>query len=266
MTTPNDATPATITPPAANADGSPAGAAPAATGAGTGTSAEGSPAATPPAAANDAPGGAAPTGDAPAGEAATTPAGTPGDPPADPAAAEPVVLTGAPETYADWTVPEGLVLEPEVAAEFRDVAKAMNLSQAGSQRAVDLASKLVTRTIEGFAAAHAEQVEQWLVTSKSDPEVGGAKFDANVIAAQSVIAQYGTPALKEAFDQYGLGNHPEFLRFALRIAKASGESGFVHGTGQGAPEVPKSREQALADRIAAEQARNPPQSKHKIPS
>src|SRR5215472_12048080 len=46
--------------------------------------------------------------------------------------------TGAPATYADFTVPEGFTLDKDVAGEFGAIAKKNNVTQAGAQELVDL--------------------------------------------------------------------------------------------------------------------------------
>ncbi len=163
---------------------------------------------------------------------------------------------GAPETYADFTLPEGMVIEAAIGTEFKDWAKAKNLSQADAQSAMDMAAKHTQSIIKGFQDQHTEQVEQWAMQAKADPLVGGREYDANVQVALSVVGKFGDPELTETFEKFGLGNHPAFIRAFYRIGKAMGESGFVHGQGSEQPGKAVSRDQALADRMAAEQSRN----------
>jgi hypothetical protein len=76
-----------------------------------------------------------------------------------------------------------------------------------------------------------------------------------VQVALGAVSKFGDPELKQAFEEYGLGNHPAFVRAFYRIGKAMGETGFVHGQGHEQPAPPVNREQALAQRMLAEQAR-----------
>lgn len=164
--------------------------------------------------------------------------------------------TGAPESYADFTLPEGQELEPEATSVFKEAAKADNLSQAQAQRYVDLASGLVERTLKGFQDAGTQRIEQWAEQLKTDPEVGGREYEAKVQIALNAVGQFGDEELKQTFTEYGLGNNPAIVRAFYRIGKAMGESGFVHGQGNEQPAKPANREQALAQRVEQEQSRN----------
>lgn len=166
---------------------------------------------------------------------------------------------GAPDAYEEFQLPEGMpegmVLEPEATNAFKEAAKADNLSQAQAQRYVDLAATLVKKTLDGFGQAHIERIEQWAEQVKADPVVGGPKYAENVQVALQAVSQFGDPELTQAFKEYGLGNHPAIVRAFYRIGKAIAENGQPHGMGQESPAKPANREQALAQRIAAEQAR-----------
>jgi hypothetical protein len=248
--------------PAANADPAaaaaaavPTGAPAAGAGGGTGGEPAGAPAAKPAADAN----GAVPA--TPPGEQAATPPAGEADP-AKPGEAQPKPdeeATGAPESYADFTlpegVPEGMVLEPESTSAFKEVAKAYNLSQAQAQKFVDLAAGLVKKTLTGFQEAAVERIETWATQAKADPVVGGKDFEQNVQIAQQAIAQFGDPELEALYNEFGLGNNPALVRFCYRIGKAMNEGTFVQGQGQESRAVPVNREEELVQRIKAEQSR-----------
>lgn len=167
--------------------------------------------------------------------------------------------TGAPETYAAFTIPEGMPegmeLDGEALNAFQAAAKADNLSQAKAQRYVDMAAGLVNKTLLGFQQAGEERVSQWAEQLKTDPVVGGREYAANTQIALNAVAEFGDADLKKVFTEYGLGNNPAVVRAFYRIGKAMGESGFVHGQGNEQPAKSSNPEQRLADRIAAEQER-----------
>jgi hypothetical protein len=229
------------TPEAANADG-------------TVAAADGVVAGQPPADGTGAEGQPAPeaTGE-PAGDAGAEGDKPDGDKPADEA-------TGAPEAYEDFKLPEGspegMELDAEATSAFKEAAKADNLSQGQAQRYVDMAAKLVQKTIDSLTSQGAERITQWAEQVKADPEVGGRNYEANTQVALAAVAKFGDAELKQVFEEYGLGNNPAMVRFAYRIGKAMSESGFVHGQGNESPAKPANREAALAARIEAEQARN----------
>lgn len=166
---------------------------------------------------------------------------------------------GAPEAYEEFALPEGMpegmVLEPEATNAFKEAAKADNLSQAQAQRYVDLAAGLVKKTLDGFGQAHVERTEQWAEQVKADPLVGGPKYDENVQVALKAVSQFGDPELTKAFKEFGLGNHPAIVRAFFRVGKAIAENTQPQGLGSESPARPVNREQALAQRIAAEQSR-----------
>src|SRR5699024_3254227 len=49
-------------------------------------------------------------------------------------------------------------------------------------------------------------------------EIGGAKFDENLAAAEQAVKALATPELKELLDNTGLGNHPEMVRLFVKLS------------------------------------------------
>lgn len=133
---------------------------------------------------------------------------------------------GAPETYAEFTLPEGISLDRAALEGFTPLAKDLNLSQEQAQKVVDLyAQKMLPQIQQAFADQKAQMVESWLQESMKDPEVGGARFDESVSTARKALDAFGTPALKAALDESGLGNHPELIRLLANIGKRISEDG-----------------------------------------
>lgn len=136
---------------------------------------------------------------------------------------------GAPESYADFVVPEGVTLEPDSLKSFQEIAKADNLTQEQAQRYIDAASKMATAQ----AAAAAKQMdgikEGWRSATTSDAEYGGDKLKESLVIAQKALKQFGSPELNELVVGAGLGDHPEFVRLMYRVGKAVSESPIVSG-------------------------------------
>lgn len=143
---------------------------------------------------------------------------------------------GAPEEYTDFTMPEGVMLDSEVAAEFRTVAKELNLTQEQAQRVADLgarqAQKAAGANVEVIKHARAE----WSASAAADKEFGGEGFKANMAYARKALDTFGTPELRNVLNGSGLGDHPEFIRFMYRAGKAISADTFVPG---GAAKAPK---------------------------
>lgn len=201
--------------------------------------------------------GGAPEGVAPGVTAPETPATvlTPAETPAEPASETPEGEGGESAPFADFTLPEGLVIEAGALSEFQALAKAKGLNQDEAQSMITMASAQVQKVMQGYQDAAAAQIQEWGTQARVDPLVGGAKFDENVKVALSAVTRFGDAELTKVLNDYGLGNNPAFIRAFYRIGKAAGEAGFVDGQGSEQPARPVNREAALADRMAREQAR-----------
>lgn len=130
---------------------------------------------------------------------------------------------GAPEEYADFTMPEGMEVDKKSVERFTPVFKDMNFSQEQAQKLVDVQAQLVQEAQEAQIQQWNETRTNWLETARSDPEIGGDKFDGSLHDAGVAIRKYGTPELVQAFDELGIGNHPEIMRFVARVGKDLGE-------------------------------------------
>lgn len=133
----------------------------------------------------------------------------------------------APEKY-EFKAPEGVELDKNVVALFEPIAKELKLPGESAQKIVSLyAEKIMPHVLQAQADSWAKQVDDWSQAVKSDKELGGEGFAANVEVAQKAIARFGSPALKEILESTGLGNHPELVRFCMRIGKAISEDSAV---------------------------------------
>ena len=156
-----------------------------------------------------------PVGDAPAGD---TPAD---DTPPDGG----TVLTddkepqGAPETYADFTVPDGVDINQPLLDLAKPIFKKHGLSQIAVQEIVDAVSTQNQADSQASSDSYNQTVKDWVDEAKSDTEIGGDNFDANVGLAKRAIDKFGTPKLIVVMNQTGLGNHPEFIRLFTRVGK-----------------------------------------------
>lgn len=133
---------------------------------------------------------------------------------------------GAPEKYEDFKVPEGVTVDDASLAEFKDTAKGLNLTQEQAQALVDFQAKLSTKQAEAFHST----VAGWAEASRSDKEFGGKDFDANIGLANAFVKQYGTPELLQFVKDWGVGNHPEFVRLCVRAGKAISEGSIDKGS------------------------------------
>lgn len=125
-------------------------------------------------------------------------------------------------------MPEGVELDQASLDEFSKIVKDQALSPSErAQKLVDLAVKRETDRAEQFV----KTVQGWADTVKADPELGKVE---NQAAARKIVDDFGTPELKQLLESTGMGNHPELVRFVLKVSKAMGEDA-VHRSRGDAP-------------------------------
>lgn len=163
------------------------------------------------------------------GEAGAKPDGEAGEKPGDKGETK----TGAPETY-DFKAPEGVEqLDSQLVETFTPLAKELGLSNEQAQKLVDIAPQIQQRMAQQQAEAWGKQLETWVGEVKADKDIGGDNLPASMASAQKVMQQFGTPELKEALEQTGMGNHPELVRLFVKVGKAISEDGIVAGVSGG---------------------------------
>lgn len=131
---------------------------------------------------------------------------------------------GAPEAYADFTLPEGYVLEGERMELATSTFKELNLTQAQSQKLVDLFVKadgengsVLKQMIDG---ERADTITQWGEDSKKE---FGPTYDKIVDDARAGVewAKQERPGLLDTFNKEGWGNHPDALWAFAKLGELS---------------------------------------------
>ncbi|RJO64170.1 MAG: hypothetical protein C4540_04630 [Candidatus Omnitrophota bacterium] len=133
---------------------------------------------------------------------------------------------GAPETYAEFKLPDGIEINQLMLDEFKTVAKEANLSQEAAQKLVDLQVKYTQQISDGLLKNFNETVTAW---KKETVQELGADYKKELVHAGRAIEQFGTPELRVLLKQTGVANHKEMVRFFIKVGKAIGEDTFVHG-------------------------------------
>lgn len=167
-----------------------------------------------------------------------------GDKPADAGDKDDAEPEGAPEAYADFTAPEGVELDADTLASFKDAAKELNLPQAKAQQLVDMAAGLVQKQAEASNAAGEQFIakireenagvfalpdvaEAWRTASTTDPEFGGAKLTESLRIASAARDQFASPTLRELLTKSKLGDNPEMIRLFVKVGQAISEDSTV---------------------------------------
>lgn len=160
-------------------------------------------------------------------------AGDPGKPAEKPADKS---STTAPEAYT-FQFADGVIVDQAALQSFTPVMRELGLTQEQGQKLVDVYATQIDTQNKAFEAKLGDekfaleqtalmlsgQRDKWAETVKSDKEIGGKHFDANVQVMQKAIGRFGSPGLKTLLETTGLGNHPELVRFCLKVGHAISE-------------------------------------------
>ena len=146
----------------------------------------------------------------------------------------------SPETYSDFTMPEGLELDAAAVELATPLFKELNLSQEDAQKVVDIQAKLVQEGARKQADAFSQLKEGFRTDAEADSEFGGDKFDENMDIASRAVNAYGNEAFKKLVEGYGLENHPEVIRFMWKVGQTIQED-VPTDENRGAPNVAKDR-------------------------
>lgn len=129
----------------------------------------------------------------------------------------------SPDTYADFVMPEGVELDSAMLTEATPLFKELGLNQEQAQKLVDFQAKQAKASSESQVDAFNQLMNDWKDQAKNDKEFGGDKFEENVGIARSAIDKFGTPGLKQLLEEHGVGNHPEVIRFMVKVGKLTAE-------------------------------------------
>jgi hypothetical protein len=139
---------------------------------------------------------------------------------------------GAPEKYADFVVPEGYVLDKEVAGKASAIFKDLGLNQTQAQSLVDFYAAQTKEAAEAPYKAWVDMNKQWQDSLKADPEIG-SKLDEVKTTVSRALDSLGDQKLaqdfREVMDLTGAGNHPAFAKVFYKLAQAVTEGKHVSG-------------------------------------
>lgn len=146
----------------------------------------------------------------------------------------------APESYADFNIPEGMHHNEAMLAEASAVFKEIGLTQEQAQSLVDLDVKNKQAEHDETLAAWNKTMDDWRAESAADKEFGGTKLDESVVLAKKGRDAFGSAEFIQMLDVTGVGNHPEMVRFLVKLGKAVSEDVILQGSGA----APKSKDAA----------------------
>lgn len=135
-----------------------------------------------------------------------------------------------PIEYADFTLPEEVIAQPDVMNKLKEFGKENKLNQEQAQKIVDLGVELQQENLKFWN----ETKKAWRKQAADDKVIGGDKLDTSVAIADNIVNKFafqekygGSKELLEEFQgdlmMLGLGNKRSFIRVMNNIATAIGE-------------------------------------------
>ena len=130
---------------------------------------------------------------------------------------------GAPAEYADFEMPEGVSLDPEIGTNLKALAKELDLTQEGAQKVAELGAQLSQRWASQLQAQIDAASDAWTTAAKADAEIGGDKLPESLGYAKSALDKFGSPELRSLLNESRLGNNPEMIRLLAKIGRATSD-------------------------------------------
>lgn len=124
-----------------------------------------------------------------------------------------------PEKY-EFDIPEGLQIDEKLLAEADPVFRELGLNQEQANKLAGIWASQQVKQQDAWVT----QIKDWQGQVKADPDIGGDKFDASLQTANETLVRFGaTPEFLKFLGDYGLGSHPEMVKFVVNVGKATAE-------------------------------------------
>jgi hypothetical protein len=141
--------------------------------------------------------------------------------------------SGAPDTYASFTVPENYKLDPTALESALPIFKELGLTQAQAQKLVDVQVARELAIAKGPQDAYESMRQEWRTSVTSDAEMG-KQLDvvkADIGRALQVLPPDLVKEFKGAMDLTGAGDHPAFVKAMWKLSQFVVEGKPVTGRG-----------------------------------
>ncbi len=118
---------------------------------------------------------------------------------------------------AELKLPEGVEVDQKFLEKAKETFKTQGMSTAQQQAVVDAYAAHAAEQNKAFTEAQAKQREEWRTQIKSDPVLGGAKFDASQATVAKAVDKFFGEEGRKLFDLTGFGDHPAIFRALHQI-------------------------------------------------
>jgi len=132
-----------------------------------------------------------------------------------------------PVAYEPFELPQGVEVDTAALEEAQSLFAEARLSQPQAQKLVDLYAGKMNELVQRQISAAESRQKAWVAEVRSDPELGGRRFEQARAAAQKALNRFGTPELRRTLDELWVGNNPQLFRFFVRVGQAVSEDSWV---------------------------------------
>ncbi len=132
---------------------------------------------------------------------------------------------GAPESYTDFTLPEGISPDAKLMDSFKATAKELGLSQDAAQKLVSLQAEHAKSTAETLVSQaeqqRAAQISAWQAETKKSL---GAEWQKELGYAAKALDAFWPPEFRQMLTASGLGDHPLMAKGLVELGKRMSET------------------------------------------
>lgn len=131
-----------------------------------------------------------------------------------------------------FKIPEDSILSDKDIEDVRSFAADKKLTVDQAQDVLEQRSRAVTKFHVDQQNFYKETVKGWETELRKDKEIGGDKYNETMTLTRELIDKHADAKTKAEIEQSGYINHPGFVRFLHKIAKAGKNDSFVNGNSQ----------------------------------
>lgn len=141
----------------------------------------------------------------------------------------------APEKYEDFKMPDGVEVDKALLEKAVPLFKEANLPQEAAQKFVDMYAAQIAQMSQAQQEQWGKVRDGWVSSGKTDKEIGGDNWDGKISDAKLALDKFGTPELRQALNDFGMGDHPEVIRVFSRIGALVKDDKLHLGQGSATP-------------------------------
>ena len=128
-------------------------------------------------------------------------------------------FVGAPETYEDFSLPDGFAIDEEGKTQISELFKGLNLSQKGGQKLVDAFTERMVAQKEAELNELSEKRKQWRAAIRQRPQYASER----ALAQKGLRAVVSEPEEVALFKNSWMSDHPALFSMFVKVGKMIGE-------------------------------------------